>query len=402
MTDDLAADPWKGCNPLDSSFRNDPHPALKRLRETDPVSETPLGIWRLCRHADVERMLRDVACGVRTSGGVLPGVEESIEGPRRFMLQQDPPNHTRLRKLVSHAFTPRSLAAWREEIQAVVDGCLDRVAPRGEMDVIRDLALPVPATIICQMIGVPPADRDRFTVWTSQVTLGLAAAILPRELAKQTAAAGSALAAYIGGLVARRRRDLRDDLLSTLIRAEEDGDRLSAEELFSQAIGLLMAGFETTIGLIGNGVRALIRHPSELAKLRERPDLLPKAVQECLRYDGPIVFTARVLHEDVEFGGRRIGRDSTVWAMLPAANRDPEKFPDPDRLDIERDASDHVGFGGGPHFCLGYRLAEIEAQAAIGALVRRFSDLRLVSDTVEWGPSLFHVPATLPVTFQAG
>ncbi|MEA2625832.1 MAG: hypothetical protein QOD06_1877, partial [Candidatus Binatota bacterium] len=392
-------DPWMGASPFDPEFRNDPYPALHRLREIDPVNRTPVGIWRLLRYSDVTRLLSDVRAGVRTTDGQLPGVDEGLQGQRLFMLQQDPPTHTRLRKLVSHAFTPRALGAWRDEIQQVVDDCLDRVAARGEMDVIRDLALPVPSTIICRMLGVPVEDRDRFTVWTSQATLGLAAPILPREVVDQARAAGEALGGYFADLVERRRGGLSsvgDDLLGALMRAEEAGDKLSPFELLSQAIGLLIAGFETTIGLIGNGVRALIQHPSELEKLRARPELAKKAVEECLRYDGPIILTARILHEDAEFGGKRIPKDTLVWAMLAAANRDPDKFPDPDRFDIERDATDHVAFGGGPHFCLGYRLAELEAQAAIGTLVQRFQDLRLVSPTVEWGPSLFRVPGRLP------
>jgi cytochrome P450 len=396
----LADDPWKGCNPLDPAFRDDPYPSLKRLRETTPVDLTPFGFWRLLRHADVQRLLTGVRCGVRTTDGRLFNVDENRAGPQNFMLQQDPPNHTRLRKLVSHAFTPRALNAWRDEIQRVVDQHLDRVADGGEMDVIRDLALPVPSTIICEMLGVKVEDRDRFTKWTAQATFGLASTIISPEVAEQVAVASEALRSYFEELIAQRRADPRDDLLSTLIRAEEEGDKLSYDELMSQSIGLLIAGFETTIGLIGNGVRALISNPAELAKLHAHPELVSKAVQECLRYDGPIVLTVRILHEDAEFGGHMIPKDSMVWAMLASANRDPEAFPDPDRFDIERDAGEHVAFGGGAHFCLGYRLAELEAQAAIGTLARRFTNLRLKSERVELGPSLFRVPGRLPITFQ--
>ncbi len=185
-----------------------------------------------------------------------------------------------------------------------------------EMDVIKDLALPVPSTIICEMLGVRVEDRDRFTQWTAQATFGLAAALLPPEMLAMARAAGETLYGYFEQLIAERRANPRDDLLSTLIRAEEEGDKLSFDELMSQSIGLLIAGFETTIGLIGNGVRALIRNPDQLAKLRANPDLAPKAFQECLRYDGPIVLTPRVLHEDAEFGGKVIPKDSMVWAML--------------------------------------------------------------------------------------
>jgi cytochrome P450 len=404
MTDgslDVLDDPWGGCNPLDPAFRADPYPALARLRERDPVNLTPVGFWRLLRYDDVQRLLREVRCGVRTTDGLLPGIDETEPEDRRlFMLQQDPPTHTRLRKLVSRAFTPRALSELRDAIQRVVDECLDRVAARGEMDVIADLALPVPATIICEMLGVPSADRDRFTVWTAQATFGLAAAILPPEVIRQAREAGKSLAAYFEELIERRRATLTDDILSGLIRAEEQGDHLSTPELISQSIGLLIAGFETTIGLIGNGMRALIRHPAELAKLKARPELIDSAVRECLRYDGPIAATARILHEDAEFGGKRIPKDSMVWAMLASANRDPARFASPDSFDIGRVDADHLAFGGGAHFCLGYHLAELEARAAIGTLVRRFDGLRLESDAVEWGRSLFRVPATLPITFR--
>jgi cytochrome P450 len=393
-------DPWKGCNPLDPSFREDPYPSLARLREIDPVNETPLGFYRLTRYEDVDRLLHRTKCGVRSTSGFLPGIDETVDGPRNFMLLQDPPNHTRLRKLVSHAFTPRALGAWRERITAIVEECLDRVAAKGEMDVIADLALPVPSTLICEMLGVPVADRERFTQWTSQATLGLAAAILPRDLVVLAQEAAFHLREYFQARIEERRRERRQDLLSVLVAAEEAGDRLSTDELLAQSVGLLIAGFETTIGLIGNGIRALARHPAELAKLRSRPDLVPKAVRECLRYDGPILLTQRVLHEEAEFGGKRIAKDTMIWGMLSAANRDPGKFADPDRFDVERDASAHLAFGGGPHFCLGYRLAELEAEAAIGAFVRRFADVRLASETVEWGASLFRVPGRLPVTFR--
>src|SRR5581483_4835643 len=171
-------DPWLGCNPFDPAFRDDPYPALHRLRALDPVNETPLGLWRLSRYADVNRLLYDVPAGVRTTDGTLPGVDESLSGQRLFMLQQDPPTHTRLRRLVSAAFTPRAIAALRPSIERIVDDCLGRVRDRGAMDVIADLALPVPSTVICEMMGVPVADRDRFTQWTAQATFGLAAGIL--------------------------------------------------------------------------------------------------------------------------------------------------------------------------------------------------------------------------------
>jgi cytochrome P450 len=249
------------------------------------------------------------------------------------------------------------------------------------------------------MLGVPVADRERFTVWTAEATHGLAAAIAPPEVVARARAAGEALSAYFEKLIGERRSSLSDDLLSALIRAEEGGDRLSSGELISQAMGLLIAGFETTIGLIGNGVRALLLHPDQMAKLRSRPELIGSAVDECLRFDGPITLTVRILHADADFGGKTIPKNASVWAMLAAANRDPEVFPDPDRFDVERRENHHVAFGGGAHFCLGSHLAHLEAEITIGSLVQRFSGLELQSETVEWGRSLFRVPARLPISF---
>ena len=397
-----ASDPWRGANPLDPSFRANPHPFLAQLRETDPVNETPFGIWRLTRYDDCVTLLTQVKTGVRLTDGSLPG-EGLIpnSGPAQFMLQQDPPNHTRLRKLVSKAFTPRAIARLRARAEEVAAEQLDRVAASGTMDVISDLALPVPSTMICEMMGVPLADRDRFTEWTAESTHLLAALFAPPDVVERGIAAAQQLRAYFEALISERRKHLADDILSDLIRAEEAGDRLSPTELLSQSVGLLIAGFETTIGLIGNGVLALLRHPDQLALLRAEPERIASAVEECLRYDGPIALTPRFLHEDAEFGGKRIAKDTQVWAMLIAANRDPAHFPDPDRFDITRDGNDHLAFGGAAHFCLGAHLARMEAQAAIGTLVKRLTDLELATTELEWGRSLFRVLGRLPIRFRS-
>jgi cytochrome P450 len=394
-------DPWRGANPLDPAFRVDPHPFLKRLREVEPVNQTPIGAWRLCRYDDCVRLLTQVPTGVRMSDGSSPADNVLPSGgPAQFMLQQDPPNHTRLRKLVSKAFTPRAIERLRARAQEVADELVDRAAPRGEMDVIADLALPVPSTMICEMMGVPIADRDRFTEWTTTATHLLAFMLAPPDVMERGLAAAAALREYFEQLIAERRRSLRDDILSDLIRAEEAGDRLSPTELLSQSIGLLIAGFETTIGLIGNGVLALIRHPDQLALLQANPDLIGSAVEECLRFDGPISLTPRYLHADAEFGGKMLPKDSLVWAVLWAANRDPAHFSDPDRFDIMRADNPHLAFGGGGHFCLGAHLARMEGQVAIGTLVRRLRRFTLATDELEWGRSLFRVLGRLPIRFE--
>jgi cytochrome P450 len=394
------SDPWFGLDPFDrdSAQRDNPYPTVSRLREENPVHKTPLGDYRIFRHADVMRLLRETKVGVRTTEGLLPGVDET-DAPRRFMLLQDPPNHTRLRRLVSKGFTPPAIERMRPHVQQLVDELLDRVRDQGGMDIIADLAHPVPSTVVCQMLGVPLSDRALFTDWTAQVTHLLLPRFLTPEQRTRSFEAVMKLANYFGDLVVERKRKLGDDLLSTLIRAEEAGDRLSPEELIVQAIGLLIAGFETTIGLIGNGARQLILHPDELAKLQARPELIGPAVEECLRYDGPIGATIRVVHEDVRFGAVLIPKNSQVFASIFAAQRDPRVFTDPDRFLIERDHSAHLAFGGGIHFCLGAHLARMEAQIALGTLFRRFPKLELVNAQLEWGESLFRIQKRLPVRF---
>ncbi|MHA7838766.1 MAG: cytochrome P450 [bacterium] len=384
----------------DTPIYADPFPAIHRLRAVAPVHETPIGSWRLSRHADCVRLLRELRVGVRRRDGSLPRRSEA-QGPGEFMLQQDPPSHTRLRKLVSRAFTPRAVESWRPRVRAIVAEQLDQAFEGGGIDVIADLALPVPATLICELLGVPVADRDRFTVWTADATHGLLGDQAAPEIQQRAIAAATALAGYFSELIEDRRRHLTDDLLSVLIRAEEEGDRLTQTELVVQSIGLLIAGFETTIGLIGNGAAAFARHPEAGHALRERPELVSNAVEECLRFDGPIGMTPRVLHEDAEIGGRSIPADSEVFAILWGANRDPEVFAEPDRFDVARpNARLHLAFGGGTHLCLGAHLARMEAQEALGALVLRASQLELEDDRIEWGPSLFRVPARLPLRLR--
>jgi cytochrome P450 len=367
------------------------------------MSFTPDGVWRLTRYDDCLRMLRFGGAGMRRTDGALPGqTPEEAAGERgHFMLLTDPPKHTRLRKLVSKAFTPRAIAAWRPRIEAVTEELLDRVEKRGEMDLVADLALPVPATLICEMLGVPVADRDTFTEWTADATHGLALrrGHAPPELVARVERARNGLAGYFNRLIEERRGRPGDDLLDALIAAEEEGDRLSREELLIQSIGLLIAGFETTIGLIGNGLTTLIRHPAELERLRAEPELGASAVEECLRYSGPITWTVRILHEPVEIDDFALDTNEEVAIGLAAANRDPAHFEDPERFDVARFAREpappsHLSFGGGAH------LARLESQVAIGRLVARFTDLELLEPKTTWGRSLFRVPARVPVRFR--
>ncbi len=398
---------WYGLEPEDDAQIEDPYPLFKALRETQPVNLTPEGGWRMTRYDDIQQLLRRSRSGMRLTNGRIPGQTDDIPGAGIFMLMQDPPTHTRLRKLVKKAFTPRAIEAWRPRIEKITDELLDQVAGQGEMDLITDLARPVPATLICELLGVPSEDQGDFTQWTADATHGLLTlrGLGDEAMQKRVEVASISLLGYFNDLITKRRLDPGDDLLSVLISAEEDGDKLDPLELLSQSIGLLIAGFETTIGLIGNGLTTLIRHPEELEKLRASPDLAPSTVEECLRYSGPILATIRILHEPAVFGDFELPTDAEVVAFLAAGNRDPEAFEDPERFDIARyasghDTAPHLSFGGGVHFCLGAHLARLESEIAIRRIVERFDQMTLVNETTEWGRSLFRVPGRIPITFR--
>jgi pimeloyl-[acyl-carrier protein] synthase len=391
-------------NPLLPEFHANPYPFYRRLREEDPVHHSALGIWVLTRYDDVVMALRDPRFGRE---GLAELMEARLGVPARpantrDMLFRDPPDHTRLRALVSRAFTPRVVEAMRPHIQEIVDGLLDRVEGAHSIDVIEDLAYPLPVTVICEMLGVPTADQDVFKQWSSDIARSLDAAILPAgsDVITRGQEAGDALREYFRSLIAVRRKQPRPDLLSALIAAEEQGDKLSEPELLATCSLLLIAGHETTVNLIGNGLFALLRHPAELQALADDPALIQTGIEELLRFDGPVQRTGRMTMADVEIGGRQIPKGSIVAAVIGAANRDPAQFPDPDRLDVARQENRHIAFGFGIHFCLGAPLARIEGQVAIGTLLRRWRTLKLVSDTPEWRESsVLRGLKTLPVTF---
>lgn len=398
---------WQGDDPREPrpELLEDPAPWLHRMRSVAPVNETPIGIWRLYRYADCMRVLRELPAGVRRTDGspgqaAMGGGGLSGEGGQ-FMLQQDPPNHTRLRKLVSKAFTPRAIEHWRPRTREIVDELLTPALEAGELEVMAGLALPLPSQLICEMMGVPVEDRKLFTDWTTRGIHVLRAEFLSEEERADVQDAILHLADYFNALIAKRRNSLTDDLLSVMIRAEEEGDRLSPDELLVQSIGLLAAGFETTVGLIGLGAKNFARFPDAAAQLRAEPGAITTAVEECLRFEGPIGMTTRVLHAAAEFDGRVIPKETTVWLSLWSSNRDPAVFQEPDRFDIARDPNPHLAFGGGVHQCLGAHLARMETQEALGALVQRTSLLEPRYDRVEWGPSLFRVPASLPMGLRA-
>jgi len=391
-------------NPMDPEFVADPYPTYHRLRAEDPVHHSPLGFWVLTRYADVMAMLRDprltkepIAAFVAARFGIAvpPGLGLS-------MLDRDPPDHTRLRGLVSKAFTPKALESLRPHIQQIVDDLLAHAAGKGRMDLIEEFAYPLPVRVICEMLGVPVKDHERFKAWGLDIARGLDAIMLPpdSEVGRRSMAGRHALADYFRELIAERRAAPQDDMLSALIAAEEAGDKLNEEELLATCILLLVAGHETTVNLIGNGTLALLRHPDQLRKLRENPGLIGTAVEELLRYDGPVQRTARIPSEDVTIGGQTIGKGEMVMPFLGAADRDPAQFRDPDRLDITRADNRHIAFGIGIHFCLGAPLARMEGQIAINTLVQRLPKLGLATDRPEFRQSLtLRGLRTLPVSF---
>jgi len=383
-------------NPLSPDFIRDPYPHYDLLRRVDPVHITPHGMYLVSRHADVSGILRDRRFGkdfversVRRYGPKI--MEEPIfRSMSHWMLQQDPPDHTRLRGLVVKAFTARRVEDMRPRIQEVVDQTLDRVMSNGHMDLIEDFAFRLPVTIICDMLGIPEEHRETFYAGTRDGGRILDPVPLsPAEIA-QGNAANMMAQMYFQQLFELRRKQPGDDLTTQLVQAEEDGSKLTNEELTANIILLFGAGHETTVNLIGNGLLALHRNPDQLALLKAKPELITNAIEEFLRYDSSVQMTGRVALEEIDdLCGRKIPKGESVLCLLGSANRDPAVYPDhPDRLDITRPNVRPLSFGGGIHFCLGAQLARIEAEVAISTLLRRLPDLRLDdAENPEWRPT---------------
>ena len=339
--------------------------------------EESIGIWFLTRHEDAATLLKDSRFSAdRTQAEQYQDLARDLP---RSLLGLDPPDHSRLRRLVMKAFTPRVVERLTPRIQELVDSLLDDAAERGGLELVEDFAYPIPVTVIAEMMGVPVEDRDRFQQW-SRVLAASLDPIQPAERIAQTEPARIALTEFFRGIIEQRRREPRDDLVSALVAAEESGDVLTEQELLVMCNLLLIAGHETTVNLIANGTLALLRQPEQLERWRRGEVADETAVEELLRYDGPVQLTGRVPVEDCDFGGRAVPRFQPVIALLGAANRDPEIFAEPARLDLGRQPNQHFAFGRGIHFCLGAPLARLEGQIALGALVRRFPDLRLAGE----------------------
>jgi cytochrome P450 len=365
-------------NPLDPRVHADPYPHYRHLRESDPVHRSPLGFWVLTRYRDIATLLRDPRLCHEPSAEEFGFTNEGAS-----MLFRDPPAHTRLRALVSRAFTPRMLESWRARIHQIVSRSVERAKERGEIDVIADLAFPLPATVICEMLGLPPEDQAQCRTWTNALTKSLDP-VMSTEEADELIQAMVEFNEYLAERIAERRKSPGDDLMTALIAAEEQGDRLSQEELISTMSLLFVAGHETATNLIGNGMLALLRNPDQLQRLRDQPALMRNGIEELLRYDSPVQFVIRTVKKPVAVEGEEIASGDPVLLIIAAANRDPAQFAEPDVLDLGRSDIRHLSFGGGIHFCLGSVLARMEAQIALGALISNFDELKIATDQLRW------------------
>jgi cytochrome P450 len=399
---DVPMGDWCGADPFEPSFRDDPYPSLHGLRERNPVNLTPVGTWRVSRYDDVSRVFREATTSMTLANGESPNFDPLDQRGSflEFMLNKDDPEHQRLRRLAMLTLNPKTTRMMEDEVRATVTQAMDRALAEGGMDLVPDMAHLVPSRMICKIMGIPERDRDQFNAWTATRTNAFFAKFLPPEIQQRTRDAGHAMADYFEALLAERRRSLGEDMISTMIRANEGADRLDDDALVIQAIGIIIAGYETTIGLIGNGLRALLDHPAQLETLRQRPELIDNAVNECLRYDTPILFNWRVLVEPFTLGGQTLPADAVIWLMLAAANRDPARFENPDVFDIERKDVAHQAFGGGVHFCVGNALARMEARHAFNEFAERTRGLRIEQGRLEWSHSFFRVMASLPVSFH--
>jgi cytochrome P450 len=370
-------------NPLSPSVYTDPYPTYERLREKDPVHWSPLmDSWVFSRYKHVDGILRDHKrfSNDTSKRGNPSHIDESFDlANQPSMLFRDPPDHTRLRALVSRAFTPAVVEGLAGHIRAIADDLLDQLDDPSAFDLMEAIAAPLPVIVIAELLGVPTEDRPQFQIWSRHRARGLEPNITDKERRLVTEA-GKELDAYFLGIIDQRRREPQDDLISGLVAAEEAGDKLSQAELLAMLRLLLVAGNETTTKLIGNGMLALLRNPEQLEVLRQSPDLMPSAIEELLRYDAPVQLDVRVALEDVEFDGRHVKKGQGIMVLLGSANRDPEVFSEPDRLDLTRQEANHISFGRGIHHCLGASLARLEGRLTFEAIMERFADIRMQTD----------------------
>jgi len=376
----------------DPAVLPDPYPVLAALREVSPFAQFDNALVVVARHADCSAVLRHPNASSERGNSLLAGGARRVR-ERPSFLSLDPPDHTRLRRLVSKAFTPRTIARLEPRIRQITGELLDAAAAAGQLEVVSQLAYPLPVRIISEMLGVPLEDHPRFAGWSAR----LASSLQPdfgldpqgaRARADAAQVARDEFAGYFRELIARRRADPAADLLSEMIRVEHAGEMLTEDELIATCVLLLVAGHETTVGLISNAILALLRHPDQLALLRDDPDLAAGAVEETLRYDAPVQLTGRVARGGMDIGQVHAPDGALVLLLLAAAGRDPAVFGDPDAFWIRRGASNHLAFAAGAHFCLGAPLARLEAAIAVRAFATRFQSPELDAEALRYKPNL--------------
>jgi pimeloyl-[acyl-carrier protein] synthase len=391
---------------LDPLVLADPYPLFRRLRTEDPVHWDPyLHAWIVTRYRDVVTVLHDYSAERTPTPEQLMSMGLAHLSPiAQVMVKQmlflDAPAHTRLRSLASYAFTPQRVAVLREHIERIVESLLDAVESKGRMDVIADLAEPLPNVVTAEMLGVPVEDQWQLKAWSADFAEMLGNFQHNPDRVPMVLRAVEEMTAYFRNRIAEQRIEPREGLIQSLLTAEIQGDRLTEDEVVANSIVTMVGGQETTTNLIGNGVLALLRNPDQLQKLRADLSLIPSAVEELLRYDCPSQHTARLTPENTVLGGKQIHKRQAVIAVMAAGNRDPERFPDPDRLDITRTDNRHLAFGWAAHFCFGAALARIEGQAAFEAILRRLPNLKLEPGALVWRPNMgLRGLTALPVTF---
>jgi cytochrome P450 len=368
-------------DPTSPAFRADPYPTYRSLLELEPLHRSPPGLAVVSRYEDCMTVYRHPAAS--NDWRKSPDWDPSMgpEDPALSFLFLDPPDHTRLRGLVSRAFTPKRVDQLRPRAQQIVERAFDQAEASGSMEVVGDLAFPLPVLMICEMLGVPAADVDEFKQWSAVTARGLDPVFTwPAGLQERHRAAGEQAMAYFAELIARRRTEPGDDLLSGLLEAEEQGDKLTEAELLRILYLLLVAGHETTVNLIANGVLAFARHPEQLERLRRDPTLTRSAVEEVLRFDPPVHIVGRALLADIELSCGTVHSFERLVTLPAAANRDERQFSQPGTFDIGRADNRHLGFGFGAHTCIGSPLARLEGQVALGTLARRFRTIELKQD----------------------
>ncbi|MGQ4647818.1 cytochrome P450 [Lyngbya aestuarii] len=396
---------------LSPSFCANPGTIWHQMQTEDPVYWHPLlESWILTRYDDIQRVIREPRFSVDRSGQIGKGgsqrVQDKLDWCNHFFAQwmvfSDPPRHTRLRALVTKAFTRQLMDDLHFSIKNLSEELLDKVEGFGSMEVISDFAIPLPALVTAQMFAIPREHIADLKQWTNDMFTLFGAGLATDEVVEATYRSVVACREYFDTLILQRRQSPGNDLISQLISVEEQGSILSEEELKATCITLIAGAYETTTHLIGNGVLALLRHPNQLQTLWENPELIGSAVEEIFRYDGPALSVVRRAIEDIEIGSKQIRTGEKVYCMLHAGNRDPASFPHPDRLDIKRQDNRHLGLGLGIHFCLGAALTRLEAKLAINAMIQRFPNLHLETDELTWVPNLaIRGLNSLPVVFSA-